>query len=173
MSNFLISSSTSNSVSKAILNPRLAINFNHNNPKHHHSLKCNLLNQTFKRKNIRLKSSTDEDPESNLKDISTPAVTTKTTESNDNTQKEEDSEKLNYIKVLNLEELPKGERREVTVNGNLILIFWYRNEILACEARSPAEGVYSVGFKEARFTEDYGIVCPTTDTVFSLKTGHN
>lgn len=76
-----------------------------------------------------------------------------------------------YISVLTREQLPKGERREVIVDGKQIVVFWYRNELFACEARSPAEGAFSTGFLTANFTEDYGIICPGTDTVFSLKTG--
>lgn len=34
-----------------------------------------------------------------------------------------------------------------------------------------AQGFYSEGFMKAKFTQDYGIVCPTTGSVFSLKTG--
>jgi hypothetical protein len=32
-------------------------------------------------------------------------------------------------------------------------MFWYRNEIYAIEARSPAEGAYSEGFIKAKFTQ--------------------
>lgn len=52
-----------------------------------------------------------------------------------------------------------------------MLLFWYRNEIYAIDARSPAEGAYSEGFLKAKFTQDFGIECPTTGSVFSLKTG--
>ena len=76
-----------------------------------------------------------------------------------------------YLAVLSREDLPKGQRREVMVDGNRIVVFWYRNEIVACESRSPAEGAFSTGFVNANFTEDYGIICPGTNTVFSLKTG--
>jgi len=76
-----------------------------------------------------------------------------------------------FVPVLSREELPKGERREVLVDGKQIVVFWYRSELFACEARSPAEGAFSTGFLTADFTENYGIVCPGTDSVFSLKTG--
>lgn len=52
-----------------------------------------------------------------------------------------------------------------------MLLFWYRNQIYAIEARSPAEGAYSEGFADAKLTQDYCIECPTTKTLFSLKTG--
>eukprot|EP00882_Tetradesmus_deserticola_P026856 GHRQ01029668.1.p2 GENE.GHRQ01029668.1~~GHRQ01029668.1.p2 ORF type:complete len:100 (+),score=3.44 GHRQ01029668.1:405-704(+) len=32
-------------------------------------------------------------------------------------------------------------------------MFWYRNNIYAIEARSPAEGAYSEGFIKAKFTQ--------------------
>ncbi len=37
--------------------------------------------------------------------------------------------------------------------------------------RSPAEGAYSEGFIKAKFTQDYGIECPSTGSVFSLQDG--
>jgi len=76
-----------------------------------------------------------------------------------------------YVPVFTREQLPKGERREVVVDGKQIVVFWYRSEVFACESRSPAEGAFSTGFIQANFTEDYGIICPGTDTIFSLKTG--
>jgi nitrite reductase/ring-hydroxylating ferredoxin subunit len=69
------------------------------------------------------------------------------------------------------EELPKGVRKEVSIGSKLVLLFWYRNQIYAISSRSPAEGAYSEGFIKAKFTQDYGIVCPTTGSVFSLKDG--
>lgn len=77
----------------------------------------------------------------------------------------------------------QGVRKEVKVDGLLILIFWYRNQIYAIEgrwvftvvpslriffpqhpvsrssnhnvrtSRSPAEGAYSEGFIRAKFTQ--------------------
>ena len=44
-------------------------------------------------------------------------------------------------------------------------------QIYAIEARSPAEGAYSEGFADAKLTQDFCIECPTTKTLFSLKTG--
>ena len=76
-----------------------------------------------------------------------------------------------FIPVFSSEDLPKGTRREVMVEGKQIVVFWYRNEVFACEQRSPAEGAFSTGFLTANFTENYGIVCPGTSTVFSIKTG--
>lgn len=57
------------------------------------------------------------------------------------------------------------------MEGRQILMFWYRNEIYAIEARSPAEGAYSEGFIRAKFTQDYCIECPSTGSLFSLKDG--
>jgi nitrite reductase/ring-hydroxylating ferredoxin subunit len=77
----------------------------------------------------------------------------------------------NWVLVLKPEDLPKGVRKEVKVEGVSVLLFWYRNQIYAIEARSPAEGAYSEGFIAAKFTQDYGIECPGTKSVFSLKNG--
>jgi hypothetical protein len=43
------------------------------------------------------------------------------------------------------------------VGGKTVLLFWYRNQIYAIEARSPAEGAYSEGFIKAKFTQDFCI----------------
>lgn len=57
------------------------------------------------------------------------------------------------------------------MEGKSVLLFWYRNQIYAIESRSPAEGAYSEGFIKAKFTQDFGIECPATGSVFSLKDG--
>merc|ERR1711879_247094 len=57
------------------------------------------------------------------------------------------------------------------VEGLNILLFWYRNEIYAIEARSPSEGAFSEGFSQSKFTQNFGIECPGTGSVFSLKNG--
>ena len=62
-------------------------------------------------------------------------------------------------------------RKEARVQGKGVLLFWYRNQIYAIESRSPAEGAYSEGFADAKLTQDFCIECPTTKTLFSLKTG--
>lgn len=46
-----------------------------------------------------------------------------------------------------------GVRKEVEVDGRQVLLFWYRNQIYAIGARSPAEGAYSEGFIKAKFTQ--------------------
>lgn len=77
----------------------------------------------------------------------------------------------NWVPVCKPEDLPKGVRKEVEVDGVPVLMFWYRNEIFAIETRSPAEGAYSEGFVKAKFTQDYCIECPSTASLFSLKDG--
>lgn len=76
-----------------------------------------------------------------------------------------------WIPVCRMEDLPKGVRKEVSVDGQAILLFWYRGQPYAIEARSPAEGAYSEGFLQAKFTQDYCIECPSTGSLFSLKDG--
>lgn len=83
----------------------------------------------------------------------------------------ENQQQSQFIPVMKPEDLPKGVRKEVRVEGKSVLLFWYRNQIYAIESRSPAEGAYSEGFIRAKFTQDYGIECPTTGTLFSLKDG--
>jgi len=65
----------------------------------------------------------------------------------------------------------KGVRKEVSVDNQAILLFWYRGQPYAVEARSPAEGAYSEGFLKAKFTQEYAIECPSTKSQFSLKDG--
>ncbi|GLI65372.1 hypothetical protein VaNZ11_008923 [Volvox africanus] len=81
----------------------------------------------------------------------------------------EDSDK--WVPVCRPEDLPKGVRKEVEVDGRQVLLFWYRNQIYCIEGRSPAEGAYSEGFIKAKFTQDYCIECPSTGSLFSLKDG--
>jgi len=76
-----------------------------------------------------------------------------------------------WVPVCLPEDLPKGVRKEVSVDGQQVLLFWYRNQIYCIQARSPAEGAYSEGFVKAKFTQDYCIECPSTGSLFSLNDG--
>ena len=75
------------------------------------------------------------------------------------------------VKVCELEDLPRGERKLVRAFGKSVLMFWYRDRVYAIESRSPAEGAYSQGFERARLTQDGCIECPTTKSTFDLQTG--
>lgn len=77
----------------------------------------------------------------------------------------------NWVAVCRPEDLPKGVRKEIDVDGRQVLMFWYRNQIYCIESRSPAEGAYSEGFIKSKFTQDFCIECPTTGSLFSLKDG--
>lgn len=76
-----------------------------------------------------------------------------------------------WVPVVPVSALPKGERRLIRQDGESILLLWYKNEIVAIENRSPAEGAYSEGLVNAKLTQDGCIMCPTTDSTFNLKTG--
>ncbi|XP_038989517.1 uncharacterized protein LOC103704768 [Phoenix dactylifera] len=76
-----------------------------------------------------------------------------------------------WVPVVPLATLPKGERRVIIQDGETILLLWYKDEIFAIENRSPAEGAYSEGLLNAKLTQDGCIVCPTTDSIFDLRTG--
>eukprot|EP00667_Euglena_gracilis_P020857 EG_transcript_22691 len=76
-----------------------------------------------------------------------------------------------YVFATHIAEIPKGTRKLLSLRGASVLLFWYRNELYAIENRSPAEGAFNQGFEQARFTQNFGILCPSTDTEFSLKTG--
>ncbi|KAH9725448.1 Rieske domain-containing protein [Citrus sinensis] len=77
----------------------------------------------------------------------------------------------NWVPVVPLSALPKGERRVIIQDGETILLLWYKDEVFAIENRSPAEGAYSEGLINAKLTQDGCIVCPTTESTFDLRTG--
>eukprot|EP00249_Psilotum_nudum_P005355 c18797_g1_i1 orf=227-1141(+) len=80
-------------------------------------------------------------------------------------------EETNWVPVISVRALPKGERRLIRQDGETVLLLWYKNEVYAIENKSPAEGAYSEGLLNAKLTQDGCIVCPTTDTTFELKSG--
>ncbi|WCJ34859.1 Rieske (2Fe-2S) domain-containing protein [Euphorbia peplus] len=100
---------------------------------------------------------------------SLPRITCKATE----VSVSEESQKSggNWVPVVPLSALPKGERRVIIQDGQTILLLWYKDQIFAIENRSPAEGAYSEGLINAKLTQDGCIVCPTTDSTFSLQNG--
>ncbi|KFK41583.1 hypothetical protein AALP_AA2G147700 [Arabis alpina] len=77
----------------------------------------------------------------------------------------------NWVPVVPLSALPKGERRVIIQDDETILLLWYNNDVFAIENRSPAEGAYSEGLLNAKLTQDGCIVCPSTDSTFDLRTG--
>ncbi|ERM99660.1 hypothetical protein AMTRI_Chr11g158170 [Amborella trichopoda] len=89
----------------------------------------------------------------------------------DEEEKQSDSNGVNWVPVVPLAALPKGERRVIIQSGETILLLWYKDDVLAIENRSPAEGAYSEGLLNAKLTQDGCIVCPSTDSTFDLRTG--
>ncbi|CAJ1927013.1 unnamed protein product [Sphenostylis stenocarpa] len=77
----------------------------------------------------------------------------------------------NWVPVVPLAALPKGERRVIIQDGETILLLWYKDQVFAIENRSPAEGAYTEGLLNAKLTQDGCIVCPSTDSTFDLQTG--
>lgn len=77
----------------------------------------------------------------------------------------------NWVPVVPLAALPRGERRVIIQDGEAILLLWYKDQVYAIENRSPAEGAYSEGLLNAKLTQDGCIVCPSTDSTFDLLTG--
>ena len=75
---------------------------------------------------------------------------------------------MEWIKVLDAEALPAGQRQEVQVQGHKILLLEHEGEIYAMLARCPHMGV---SLRKGKITEDNDIVCPLHHSVFSLKTG--
>nr|XP_043637019.1 uncharacterized protein LOC122608004 [Erigeron canadensis] len=80
-------------------------------------------------------------------------------------------DRRNWVPVVPLSALPKGERRVIIQDGETILLLWYKDEVFAIENRSPAEGAYSEGLINAKLTQDGCIMCPSTDSTFDLRNG--
>ncbi|KAJ0579906.1 putative rieske-like [2Fe-2S] domain, NirD-type, rieske [2Fe-2S] iron-sulfur domain superfamily [Helianthus annuus] len=62
-------------------------------------------------------------------------------------------DRRNWVPVVPLSALPKGERRVIIQDGETILLLWYKDEVFAIENRSPAEGAYSEGLINAKLTQ--------------------
>ncbi|MBA0746138.1 hypothetical protein Gogos_008680 [Gossypium gossypioides] len=59
----------------------------------------------------------------------------------------------NWVPVVPLAALPKGERRVIMQDGETILLLWYKDQVFAIENRSPAEGAYTEGLLNAKLTQ--------------------
>jgi len=59
----------------------------------------------------------------------------------------------NWVPVVPLAALPRGERRVIIQDGETILLLWYKDQVFAIENRSPAEGAYSEGLLNAKLTQ--------------------
>ncbi|XWS16850.1 hypothetical protein CRYUN_Cryun33cG0016000 [Craigia yunnanensis] len=76
----------------------------------------------------------------------------------------------NWVPMVPLASLPKGERRVIIQDRETVLLLWYKGEIFAIEDRSPAEGAYTEGLLNAKLTQDGCIVFPTTNSTLDLRT---
>lgn len=59
----------------------------------------------------------------------------------------------NWVPVVPLSALPKGERRVIIQDGETILLLWYKDQVFAIENKSPAEGAYTEGLLNAKLTQ--------------------
>ena len=59
----------------------------------------------------------------------------------------------NWVPVVPLAALPRGERRVIIQGNETILLLWFKDEVIAIENRSPAEGAYSEGLINAKLTQ--------------------
>lgn len=66
---------------------------------------------------------------------------------------ESSSSPSNWVPVVPLSALPRGERRVIIQENETILLLWYKDQIFAIENRSPAEGAYSEGLLNAKLTQ--------------------
>uniref|UniRef100_A5BKA0 Rieske-like [2Fe-2S] domain-containing protein n=1 Tax=Vitis vinifera TaxID=29760 RepID=A5BKA0_VITVI len=75
----------------------------------------------------------------------------------------------NWVPVVPLSALPKGERRVIIQDGETILLLWYKDQVYAIENRSPAEGAYSEGLLNAKLTQEFAYKCiPQISNLTSL-----
>ncbi|XP_048332306.1 uncharacterized protein LOC112490628 isoform X2 [Ziziphus jujuba] len=63
----------------------------------------------------------------------------------------------NWVPVVPLAALPRGERRVIIQDGQEILLLWYKDRVYAIENRSPAEGAYTEGLINAKLTQSGAI----------------
>lgn len=159
----------------------------HNNNKYKYKYNSNSYNHCVMMPRVRMSSAGDEQATTTTAVQSTMDDEVKELETDDNAApsgKEEieeevpEQKKVNipdgFLPILSESELPKGTRKLASLpdgSNQEVLLLWYRGEIYCIENRSPAEGAYSEGLFGARYTQTYGIVCPTTESIFSLKTG--
>ncbi len=68
----------------------------------------------------------------NLFQVSPASTTTTAAVAAAASSAEASSSSTNWVPVLRPEDLPKGSRREVRVNGRPVLLFWYRNQVREC-----------------------------------------
>lgn len=80
-------------------------------------------------------------------------ITCKATEVSPSSPSSAAEDGKNWVPVVPLAALPKGERRVIIQDGETILLLWYKNEVFAIENRSPAEGAYSEGLINAKLTQ--------------------
>lgn len=71
----------------------------------------------------------------------------------------------NWVPVVPLAALPKGERRVIIQGNETILLLWYKDEVFAIENRSPAEGAYSEGLINAKLTQ-VPVLLPNSEMIF-------
>lgn len=80
----------------------------------------------------------------------------------------EGSSAANWVPVVPLSALPKGERRVIIQDGETILLLWYKDDVFAIENRSPAEGAYSEGLLNAKLTQ---VPFPSSPLIYSFFLG--
>jgi nitrite reductase/ring-hydroxylating ferredoxin subunit len=73
-----------------------------------------------------------------------------------------------WIKALEAEALPEGERREVELHDHKILLIHHEGEIYAIRNACPHMGS---GFQKGEINEDEQIICPWHHSRFDLETG--
>jgi nitrite reductase/ring-hydroxylating ferredoxin subunit len=75
---------------------------------------------------------------------------------------------MNWVKVLNQEELPKGARRVVKVDDQAVLLIHHQGQIYAVTNTCPHMGA---SLQDGKITDDGAIVCPRHHSAFDLHSG--
>ncbi|MCO5597124.1 hypothetical protein L7F22_051199 [Adiantum nelumboides] len=80
-------------------------------------------------------------------------------------------DRLDWVTVVPMRMLPKGDRLVLEHNGESVIVFWFQDRIYALENRSPAAPTFREGFAKAVISEDGLITCPVTGSKFDIRTG--
>jgi nitrite reductase/ring-hydroxylating ferredoxin subunit len=75
---------------------------------------------------------------------------------------------MNWIRVLSEQELPKGERKVVEVEGKSLLLLHHKGDVYAMNSKCPHMGGPLV---KGKISPDGAIICPWHHSAFDLRTG--
>lgn len=75
---------------------------------------------------------------------------------------------MDWIQLFPEEELTEGQRRLVKVSARRVLVIRFKGRLFAIESNCPH---MRFPLKDARLTDDGGIICPFHHSAFDLESG--